>query len=988
VIRNSLKKLVLIYRGRNVRSPAKIYYALFDAKWYLTRYADVAAAKIDPLAHYRDYGVFERRDPHPLFDTKWYLGQISDPLEAGPNALQHFFETGGALGISPHPLFDAKWYLAENPHVKASGQNPLMHYLSTGAYEGTDPNPYFDSDWYIGRYSDVLPANANPLTHFVAFGAAMGLDPSPKFDTAFYIKMNPDIGGANPLSHFITNGRREGRLTKGPEVRSDTAVVFLARSADGSTADLELFTQSYRRFDSGIKHDLIVLRKGGMRKRGAKLALDLMLEGVDAQYIDIDDSAYDIQAYLKATSVLKHEFVCFLNTHSEITVDDWLKKLRAPFASEDVGVTGATASYESISDSIEISSKAIWLTSTNSISYREDLAEIMAPALLAHAPQWMAQRDEALDTHSGAGLVLSDTRDYDVAIRYAKHWSNVTGPGGPLSSLGDFRRFPNPHMRTNAFLMRRQLLIDLKFELDDTKLACLQFESGPQGLYARLEQRGLKSILVGADGDTFEVDRWIESGTFRLGDQSNIMVRDNRVRDVDNAPASEREFLRVLTWGRYVGNVPKVFEDLGFLFQKGDLRLSQPARESIDKLSKQIFVSIVIPTHNRLSLVKEALVTVLGQSYPHWECIVFDNASEEPLFEHIRSLKDARVRYGRSDDFLPVTDSWNKAIDLAQGDYILLIGDDDGLVPCALDRLVALVKKYDTPDLIYSSLYQFFHPGVAPWEPSGTVVDLRMGFFFSEREEEFVLNRRTAKLAVRGSLELRRCFAFNMQAQFFERSFLQKIRRKGKVFHSPFPDYYIANVAMVEARSIVAVPRALTVAGVSRKSFGFTLFNKMPERGASLLNTTLSNDEFYAKAKAYLLPGSDYNTNYIITMEHVVKALDGQIDTSLRVDRYRQLQIFFGLGEEKGLLSGKGESEQFRANLWPLLTDAEKRWAEMLISLSVQAKSGDENVIAKIKEISKGVDMAASSADALWAKSLWTAEFATLPELFHALGGR
>lgn len=998
MIRTLLKKLVFIYRGRSVHNvleaskvPVEIrddYYSLFDSKWYLSRYADVAAAKIDPLRHYEEYGAFERRDPHPFFDTTWYLDQFADPIEVGNDALRHFIAIGAALGKSPHPLFDVKWYLTEYSDVKAANQNPLVHYLSTGAYEGKYPNPYFNSDWYIGRYLNVLPPKANPLTHFVEVGAAMGLDPNPNFDTTFYVKTNLDIGRLNPLSHYITKGRSEGRLTKGPKVRNEIAVVFLARSQDGSTAGIDLFVESYRRFAAGIKHDLIVLRKGGMRKRGAKLALDIMLEGTDVQYIDLDDTAYDIQAYLSAAALLKHEFVCFLNTHSEIMADDWLKKLHAPFAMNDVGVTGATASYESISDSIEISAKAIWLTSTDSIPYNEDLAEVLGATLQAHAPQWMAKHGPGIGQGDGADLVPSATQDYDLELRYAKHWSAVTGPGGPLYSLADFKRFPNPHMRTNAFLMRRELLIDLKFDLDNSKLACLQFESGPAGLYARLEQRGLKSILVGADGLTFDVDRWIKSRTFRLDDQSNIMVKDNRVRDVHNASACERAFLVNLTWGRYVGEVPEVLKKLGFPFEKGNLRVSTPAVPKLEKLPKQIWVSIVIPSHNRLSLVKEALVTVMGQSYPHWECIVFDNASEEPLLKHVESLKDPRIKYARSNEFLPVTESWNRAIDLAQGDYVLLIGDDDGLVPGALDRLVALTWKYDTPDLIYSSFYQFFHPGVAPWEPSGTVVELRMGFFFSERDDDFVLSRDAARVAVKGSLELRRCFAFNMQAQFFERNFLQKIRRNGKVFHSPFPDYYVANVAMIEARSIVVVPMPLTIAGVSRKSFGFTLFNKLPERGASLLNSTLSKDEFYSKAKAYLLPGSDYNTNYIITMEHVANALQGQIGTTPRTDRYRQLQIFFGLGEEEGLLSGEGESEQFRSDVWPLLTDAEKQWAERLITLSGQAKAGDKTAISAIKELSKSVVMSASSTDALKAKSLWTGEFANLPELFAALSNR
>ncbi len=41
---------------------------LFDAQWYLRKYPDVAAARIDPLRHYRKHGAQEGRKPHPLIE--------------------------------------------------------------------------------------------------------------------------------------------------------------------------------------------------------------------------------------------------------------------------------------------------------------------------------------------------------------------------------------------------------------------------------------------------------------------------------------------------------------------------------------------------------------------------------------------------------------------------------------------------------------------------------------------------------------------------------------------------------------------------------------------------------------------------------------------------------------------------------------------------------------------------------------------------------
>ena len=112
----------------------------------------------------------------------------------------------------------------------------------------------------------------------------------------------------------------------------------------------------------------------------------------------------------------------------------------------------------------------------------------------------------------------------------------------------------------------------------------------------------------------------------------------------------------------------------------------------------------------------------------------------------------------------------------AKGDYVTFLGDDDGLAPQFFERVNALIEGYDQPDVIYSSLYQFMHPGVAPWQPSGYVADVRNGFFFEDQTQPFVLSAGDRRRAVEGSLSIRRNFTFNMQCFVFSRALIQKCR--------------------------------------------------------------------------------------------------------------------------------------------------------------------------------------------------------------------
>jgi GT2 family glycosyltransferase len=183
---------------------------LFATNWYLAQNPDVAAAGLNPLAHYLEHGAREGRDPHPLFDSSWYLDQ--NPEVRGLNPLEHYLRWGCHHRRSPHPLFDATWYFSQYDDIASVKIDPLLHYLDVGWREGRDPHPLFDSSWYLEQNPD-LGAGVNPLRHYLEFGGAEGRDPHPLFDTKWYLGQDPAIDSeeVNPLKHYILHGAEEPR---------------------------------------------------------------------------------------------------------------------------------------------------------------------------------------------------------------------------------------------------------------------------------------------------------------------------------------------------------------------------------------------------------------------------------------------------------------------------------------------------------------------------------------------------------------------------------------------------------------------------------------------------------------------------------------------------------------------------------------------------------------------------------------------------------
>ena len=305
--------------------------------------------------------------------------------------------------------------------------------------------------------------------------------------------------------------------------------------------------------------------------------------------------------------------------------------------------------------------------------------------------------------------------------------------------------------------------------------------------------------------------------------------------------------------------------------------------------------SVAIPTHNRLHLLRDAVETVRRQDYQDWEVVIFDNASEEDIAGYVAALNDPRIKTKRSDAFLPVTDSWNSSLAMATGEYMIVIGDDDGLMPGYFTRLAALIAAFKNPDVIYTNILQFFHPGVAPWEPQGYVADIRNAFFFEHRTEPFLLSAQDTEKAIAGSVTLHRNFTFNMQAFCFSRWLLDELAREGPIFRSPFPDYYLANVALGRSRSTLVVPDPMAIAGVSKASYGFTLFNGQEQRGEAILNSRPQADPLFDRVSDIVLPGSQYQTNYVLTMVHVADELRGRYPLRVAFGRYRRLQVLWAI---------------------------------------------------------------------------------------------
>jgi glycosyltransferase involved in cell wall biosynthesis len=107
--------------------------------------------------------------------------------------------------------------------------------------------------------------------------------------------------------------------------------------------------------------------------------------------------------------------------------------------------------------------------------------------------------------------------------------------------------------------------------------------------------------------------------------------------------------------------------------------------------------SILIPSKNRIELLRYAISSITNQDYESVEIVIADNASDCPYESMITYVGSINLRFLRSEKPISVTENWNRALAAARGDYFIMLGDDDALTPGLLKRLDALITKAGQP---------------------------------------------------------------------------------------------------------------------------------------------------------------------------------------------------------------------------------------------------------------------------------------------------
>lgn len=287
---------------------------------------------------------------------------------------------------------------------------------------------------------------------------------------------------------------------------------------------------------------------------------------------------------------------------------------------------------------------------------------------------------------------------------------------------------------------------------------------------------------------------------------------------------------------------------------------------------------VVIPTMGgRENYLVWTIRTCIEQSYPNTEILVSNNGGAVGVRELISKLGDPRIRYIETDRLLPMAEHWDFAMAKADGDVLTIIGDDDALMPGAIEKVNQIFAKYPDIECVTHRPGQYFWP------------DFHDPVF----QNKYNLDAGSCSISVIDTKPILKqvCEFRNWYGQlpllyhgFVKRDALVRIvQAHGLIFKRTSPDIYSDLALAIVMDKYVRYDGCLTVGGQGAKSNGANFF----------LNNELGK-QFVANLPAYLEP-KYYPGNIQIQIYEAIEMIRREFDCNDKLDvdwlRFTKLAI-------------------------------------------------------------------------------------------------
>jgi len=653
------------------------------------------------------------------------------------------------LALKQSGAFDSAWYLSTYPDVQLLRMDPAEHYLWIGRRMGRSPRPERSNVNPARGKNDVVSREGPGLLR-PALGSSNWRRADDGFDARSYILANPDLRGftdAQQLSdHWNLHGSKEARVGSG------VSPYFSRRPWNGVLSAATLKVAFY-----GPVSALSGLGSAARGYVDALLSLDISLE-----VIDTTASLYpDKQNSIASPSISPDIIILHQNPDSlgnlfrlcdrklldgVYTIGIWVWEVMA-FRPEWIEAFGAV--------------DEIWTPS----SFVTEAVEAAAPSgvpvrTIPHVVEAQSpvpgfdRSDFGIPDDAFAFLCVFDVssafeRKNPIAVLDAFTEAFKNDPAAFLvmkfhSGNGDAVKIETMRRKYAASNI---LFLDLL--MPPEQVAALKQLTDCLISAHRAEGFGLNIAEAMAIGKPVIATGY--SGNLLFCDETNSLLVPSRLCEVEEGtrhyPAgsvwaepdhdelvsamrrlvADRTFAHALGEmaagsirhelgrERIAGLIELALDEVKDRKKQASLNWSQRSRlawRHPGALGRAEFAtgswptfSVIVPVYNISSaLLRECVESILAQTYPHWELCICDDASTNPeTLDYLETLRtrDQRIRIRRLSENGGISVATNAAVELATGEFLAFVDNDDTIEPDTLASYAAAIVENPGCALLY-----------------------------------------------------------------------------------------------------------------------------------------------------------------------------------------------------------------------------------------------------------------------------------------------
>lgn len=232
-------------------------------------------------------------------------------------------------------------------------------------------------------------------------------------------------------------------------------------------------------------------------------------------------------------------------------------------------------------------------------------------------------------------------------------------------------------------------------------------------------------------------------------------------------------------------------------------------------------LSIVVPTKNRYTYLEHFVSSFVAFSSSDIELIIQDNSDSKSLdfAKFLNNISDNRIKYFYREGWLSVVDNCDLGIEASSGQYVCMLGDDDGMLfKVSLDVIRYCIENEHDAAIVNKAEYYWPDTSHSVWKDllAGNVFYKQYSFHATHISIENELLEVLKEGAARTLRSLPRVYH-----GFVKKESLCKLKSiSGSFFPGPSPDMANSIGLARVVESLVEIDIPAVISGHSKKSTG------------------------------------------------------------------------------------------------------------------------------------------------------------------------